>query len=574
MRLIIREYLASLRERNELDALLPDLLSQMGLEVFSKPSVGGRQYGVDVAAFGSVDGEEKVYLFTVKAGDLTRRVWNSGSEQDVLPSLNDIINTYITTHLPKEYKNKPIEIAVCFGGDLKENVRQDFTSYQDRNNTENLKIIEWGGEKLSSHIEDYLLSEELILDESRTYLRKALAMIEEPDVSVRYFRELAVSFFSREDGNSKKTLTNNRQVYLCLWVLFSWCRKLDNLESACVSAEIVLLYMWDSAKDSMGKKDKTSQAILSLLISTKLLHMQILDEYLENKIMPHIDKHYALSTAVQGSCSVDVNLKMFDLLGRIGLFGSYLTWISFAIETEEKQKENREKIAKYRLGILKLAGSNPALLSPLKDDQAIDISIAFIFLMYDMSTHGDLSVWLERMIDQIGTNFMFKKGYPTIIRDYKSLVEHPKDDTDKYFESVTNGSILIPYLALFSSILELDKQYTNVKAITDNFLSHSTLQFWFPDDASEKHFYKFDDVHGGALTHVSICADREEFLRNTFSECEKSNEFRNLSAIVHNSHPVILTACKHYRLPVPIHFFSDLYNALCKVKQKNESEPK
>ena len=48
MKLIIREYLSSLRERGELDAVLPDLLSQMGLNVYSRPGRGTRQDGVDV----------------------------------------------------------------------------------------------------------------------------------------------------------------------------------------------------------------------------------------------------------------------------------------------------------------------------------------------------------------------------------------------------------------------------------------------------------------------------------------------------------------------------------------------
>ena len=34
MRLVIRQYLETLKERGELDVMLPDLLSQMGLEVF------------------------------------------------------------------------------------------------------------------------------------------------------------------------------------------------------------------------------------------------------------------------------------------------------------------------------------------------------------------------------------------------------------------------------------------------------------------------------------------------------------------------------------------------------------
>jgi len=82
MNLIIREYLASLRERDELDAVLPDLLSQLGLNVFSRPGRGTRQDGVDVGAVGRLNGgTEKVYLFSVKPGDLTRRDWDGDAVQ-------------------------------------------------------------------------------------------------------------------------------------------------------------------------------------------------------------------------------------------------------------------------------------------------------------------------------------------------------------------------------------------------------------------------------------------------------------------------------------------------------------
>jgi hypothetical protein len=49
----------------------------MGLEVFLKPGIGSRQYGVDVGAFGklSSESESKVCLFSVKSGDLDRRDW-------------------------------------------------------------------------------------------------------------------------------------------------------------------------------------------------------------------------------------------------------------------------------------------------------------------------------------------------------------------------------------------------------------------------------------------------------------------------------------------------------------------
>ena len=97
MKLMIRQYLASLKERGELDALLPDLLSQMGLEVFLKPGVGSRQYGVDVGAFGKLhnESESKIYLFSVKSGNLDRRDWDSTNPQDLRPSINEIIDVFI-----------------------------------------------------------------------------------------------------------------------------------------------------------------------------------------------------------------------------------------------------------------------------------------------------------------------------------------------------------------------------------------------------------------------------------------------------------------------------------------------
>ena len=77
MKLILKQYLASLKERSELDAVLPDLLSNMGMNVFISPTRGVKEYGVDVAAVGRMNGEEeKVFLFSVKSGNLTRETWN------------------------------------------------------------------------------------------------------------------------------------------------------------------------------------------------------------------------------------------------------------------------------------------------------------------------------------------------------------------------------------------------------------------------------------------------------------------------------------------------------------------
>ncbi|MEJ1472357.1 MAG: hypothetical protein RPU59_15035 [Candidatus Sedimenticola sp. (ex Thyasira tokunagai)] len=401
MKLLIREYLASLRERNELDSLLPDLLSQMGLEVFSKPGTGSRQYGVDVAAYGKIGGEEeKVYLFSVKSGNIGRKDWNSGSPQDLQPSLDDILTTYIPTHLQPKYKDKPIEVCICFGGDIKEEVRLSITSYETLHSTEKITFSEWGGEKLSAYIEAYLLREELLPEAFHRQLRKTLAMLDEPDVSIKHFHELVNSLSSENHSKPKECLTVLRQLYLSLWITYAWSREQGNVESAYQASEITLLHAWELCKPYLGKKNKASISILETLHAILFLYIQVNSYFLEEKIIPHTGNLHALSASICPSSHLDTNLKLFDLLGRLGLFGLWLYWYVDRFGGEENpgmSERIRPAIEKIQGGLKKLIVNNPTLITPYKDEQAIDIVLAGLFLATEQKNHRDLNAWLSNM---------------------------------------------------------------------------------------------------------------------------------------------------------------------------------
>ena len=189
MRLLIREYLASLRERDELDAVLPDLLSEMGYTVLSRPSRGTRQFGVDVAAIGPT-GDERLYLFSIKRGDLTRAEWDGDSRHALRPSLNEIKDVYIPVHVPQEHRARRIVICLCFGGDVHEQVRPNVTNYQRENETERVSYAEWNGDRIAGYIETGLLREGLLTKTMQSSFRKAVAMLDEPDVSFAHFSAL------------------------------------------------------------------------------------------------------------------------------------------------------------------------------------------------------------------------------------------------------------------------------------------------------------------------------------------------------------------------------------------------
>ena len=62
MRLVLLEHLRMLRESGEFDALFPDLLLAMKIVPISKPQIGVRQAGVDIAAVGKDDSGAKDIL--------------------------------------------------------------------------------------------------------------------------------------------------------------------------------------------------------------------------------------------------------------------------------------------------------------------------------------------------------------------------------------------------------------------------------------------------------------------------------------------------------------------------------
>lgn len=78
MRLIIKEYLAKLREKDELDVLLCDLLLAQEYITDNVPKTGNRQYGVDIQAHNA----KELVLCVVKQGNINRSVWD-GNENSV-----------------------------------------------------------------------------------------------------------------------------------------------------------------------------------------------------------------------------------------------------------------------------------------------------------------------------------------------------------------------------------------------------------------------------------------------------------------------------------------------------------
>ena len=148
--------------------------------------------------------------------------------------------------------------------------------------------------------------------------------------------------------------------------------------------------------------------------------------------------------------------------------------------------------------------------------------------------------------------------YPTALRDYTDLIAHPKVHTEEYRQEVTPGSVLIPLLLAFVAALNDQNSVAALEELKAGPLAHCTLQLWLPDEDSERHIYLNDAVHGAALADLPVSGAGQDLLKVLAAASKNMDGFDNLSAIKSGYFPLILTACRHYRLPVPPQFWISL----------------
>lgn len=573
MKLVFREYLASLRERRELDVVLPDLLSELDFNVISRPSVGTRQYGVDVAAVGSeLDpqtgiSEEKLFLFSIKQGDLTRNDWD-GTTQALRGSINEITDFYIPVRIAEQYKHMKVVICLCFGGEIHEAIQDIVTQYIKIKTNERVSFQIWNGDLLAGKLTQGVLQQQLVDERLRSSFQKSVAMIDEPDIAYQHFCNLAKGLLGGEDLKPQSRLTSVRQVYICLWVLFVWARAAGNLEAPYRASERVILLAWEHIKVHIDAKQqkKIADDMGGTFAALVDLHFQIWDEFLGKKVLPYVHVRHGISAAVNTSTSVDISLKLFETLGRIAQRGLWLLWqISGddtvpqrCLKTEACDLSKFDEASKLASQISHLISNNPSLLSPIADEQSIDIGVALTFLAM-------MEKWQPFAVDYCGhllENYRFTYwthgGYPTIDASYRNLISHPRESTETYREGQTKGSTLIPLLMAWATSRGETKRTREFAAFAKESLKHCTMQAWLPGGNSEEMLYRGISGHGLALTDIPVTADGAAAIKMLSSEVSRDGHLMTLSAVKHGHWPILVMACRHYRLPLPPHLWLPL----------------
>jgi hypothetical protein len=227
----------------------------------------------------------------------------------------------------------------------------------------------------------------------------------------------------------------------------------------------------------------------------------------------------------------------------------------------EEQEQLRLRLRKITKSIKLLVVNNPLLLSPYQDSQAIDVALAITLLSSNSELDEFVKSWLSEMINMCIFAFESNGMYPIVNNSYEQLLEHRnKNKTDRIYKNkVTEASILYPLLAVFFSLYKLDSESQILEQFAKENLSHSTLQYWYPNQYSEMSMYSDVDAHGSSTTDFPM--NGKSALEHIKRECGSTDSFRGMSAVVKGKAPLILTACRRYRYPVPFHYLEDFMAA-------------
>ncbi|MDO9144978.1 hypothetical protein [Rhodoferax sp.] len=560
--LVIAEYLRTLKERNELDRLLPDLLVEMGYVPIARPQTGNRQFGVDIATRGinPDTGQAELLLLVIKQKDIGRTEWER-SDQAIRPSLNEVFDVYLKSHVEAEDIGKPVRIAVVTNGELKQTIQASWSGFV--NDHKDQALIEfWGLDTLSTLIERHLLDEHVFHDEDRRNLRRALALAadveyDQRDLHRMMLRTLGLNSEGVPDGASmskKDLLKALRVVNFAAHAFASWALGDGDGRQGLRAIERALLWSWHRVRAFEGwdSDNDMTQALGSVWQG----YLTVGRHYFEK-----LQAHCYVEDGLLGyaSDSAELSLVAFEQIGMLASIG--LTHVlSVAGDDADRvaQHENADTVA---AALASLISSNGICNSPCFDRHSQDIVLGMLLLV--LTGRSDIAKrWLQTLIRNIDYSFKAKRYVPIDSDSIDDLSDiggwHSGQTADKLMKT----SWMIAVLAGLCAVLGQGESYGVLRQGLVQDYPETCAQLWHPDKQIHEHLY-FHAAHfssGASEAPIRLPEDIAQWFEHmrVIVESEQGKECLQTMGCKVGLPAIDLIACRHFGTPVAPAFWYQL----------------
>ncbi|TAM52709.1 MAG: hypothetical protein EPN61_00805 [Burkholderiaceae bacterium] len=577
MRLIISQFLRTLRERDEFDRLLPDLLLAMGYVPLAKPQTGVRQFGVDLAATGKspVDGVDEMLLLVIKQGDLGRRDWDNSEPTSVRPSLNEVLDVYLTKLVAPEHAGLRKTVVLATTGDLKQDVETNWTGFKEHNSAR-ASFDFWGADRVSDLIERFMLDENLFAPSDRADLRKCLALASDSEYDFRdlnrlLLRQLGLSADGKlllSSVDAKALQKAFRRVHLASQICIKWAQAEGESRQALWVSERTLLWAWHRVMlMDPAERPKLYASIAGLRKS----YTEAAASYFE-VIRPHLEIRDGM--AGYGNEGAAFAVVLFEHIGLIGAIG--LSCHLEPARDEEAKATIEGNVSAVADGLCALIANHGASASPRIDAQVIDITLALMFLV--LAGRRDAARdWVAEMARRLDYCYRTNSKFPVGTDSLEDLVElevNPKDS--KLVEKLISTSWSLATIGAWCVVLDLEDHYAALARGATGPYDAVCAQLWHPTGDWPQSWY-----FGGSLDHGEAEAPyvllpsmaemnqrMRQFLERPDFDWVQSSPTRELGLWA-----LDFIACRHLRMPVPASAWYRLLYATGEVRSDDKSPP-
>ena len=539
---IIKDYLGSLKEDNELDYIFPMLLEAMGFRIVATPrnSKGQSQYGKDVVAIGkSEDGILYRWYFELKgnnAKDINDKTFylKDGVRESILAAKD---TSYEDSSTPK-FNSLPIKIVFVHNGILFENTRPTFEGFIKREFADG-EFERWDIEYLTELFSKYLFNECLFCDdESYSLFKKILVLLDAPGWNTKDLDRL---IDLQLENCPTKPKQNRRFVSKCfasinliLNMIYFYSLNAKNILPAKLSSERIVLKVWSWILKNNLEKNGLITNLFSRIV---LLHLTIYSAYLE-KLLPLATQYKGLYM-YQGCDSEKIcyPLRCYDFMNDLLYYFIAHNLINRNILTKE-MVSNQNEIVKT---ILKY---NSGFDMPLLDTHAITLQLLIGFIF---GNEHDESIEIEfyELVNRLVQNIILRKRkqdmFPELYGNRKEVAKSLYKKSPGYQDA---SSLFLMTLAEIVAWMDAEPLYIMLREIIEE--TKVNLQVSYPINSDELEINLFE-----RQLYKEMCVQTDIKLPKTLKEFKESHEKKYDSILLRTSKThfsyLIILAHVHYQ---------------------------
>lgn len=498
MRLVIKDYLLQLKEKDELDLLLCDLLLQMGYITDNRPETGNRQYGVDIRAHN----EKEVLLCVVKQGNLNRKNWDA-DQNAVRQSLNDIQDFYVELIKSKE-REKELHVVVATNGVIDEAARPNWEGYVSHNTEwsgRKVKIEFWNIDKLVDDVQKYLFDEHMFGTKMQGLLRRALYFIGESDYHNEYFEGIIDSYLAQLDDkdNPKQRKKKLAGLYLASQMIAQYAAEAGVYKIGVMVSEYLIIRYWKYLLEQNGLE--------------KVQYVEWLQKFLTVYDKWNQKYYETVRYCCEGKNRipfhnpVEQRVLLYEVLG---FLASYAYYLSFQGEHDKVAERRCQQVL---TSIINLVNNHPQFpYAPY--DQHVGIISMLYRLLDRLGGNEEISTLLQYQCTYLGYYYLMYQKYPTAADSFEDAVNiymgFPAED---YLTSALWGTML-KWMVLMGA----EELYQQLQPFLKKDLAEVTKCIWFLRAEEEIKFY---DAYAMNLAGEGVALDVEK----TFEKMKENLEF-------------------------------------------------